>query len=194
MKTHLNAKQETVFRCEKCRMTYTNKIDLDVHLEKHIKMIPQNPLQCVECEKIFSCRTNLFHHIPLHSGEFKIHVCELCGREFKHRRTFFRHKQSHANIKTKECTVCGRLFSEADHLIRHMRTHTGEKPYQCIVCDRKFANKYNMKSHMKLMHKEHTDNQSESKVHTCIVCNKSFAQALVLKMHLQKSHQMAMDE
>lgn len=164
VRTHYKVK-EREFRCSKCRAKYKNQAELDAHIEKHKNMTTNNPLQCVECDKIFSTRTNLIRHIPIHTGE-TLYICELCGREYIHHSSFREHKAGHFNIKTKPCPICGRLFNTSSHLARHRRTHTGEKPFTCPICDRKFANKYNMRSHMRI----HSQND-EVPTHFCVVCN-----------------------
>ena len=68
------------------------------------------PHTCEQCEKSFTIRQNLTHHICTHTGE-----------------------------KPCKCKLCEKSFSQSSHLKRHLLTHIREKPHSCKLCGKSFA-------------------------------------------------------
>lgn len=128
-------------------------------------------------------------HIPerishLHSdananAEEKSHVCEHCGRTYRHAGSLLNHKNSH---KTGFffCSVCQKEFTNLMALKNHRRIHTEPKRYQCLECGKAFRVSTQLICHRRIHTKE--------KPFTCLQCNKSFSSKSNLRHH-QKMHQ-----
>lgn len=61
---------------------------LKEHRDRHAKTT--NPLECVECNKIFKARNPLVRHMATHTHE-RFYVCEFCGKQFTHHSSFKMH-------------------------------------------------------------------------------------------------------
>ncbi|XP_064180506.1 zinc finger protein 646 [Anguilla rostrata] len=107
----------------------------------------------------------------------KVHVCEHCGRTYRHAGSLLNHKNSHkigcffcsacqkefSNLmalknhrrihtepKRFQCPECGKAFRVSTQLICHRRIHTKEKPFSCSQCDKHFSSKSNLRHHQKV--------------------------------------------
>ncbi|XP_055942202.1 zinc finger protein 208-like [Argiope bruennichi] len=67
------------------------------------------------------------------NGQFKLHVCKLCGKKYAWRHDL--------NI--------------------HFRTHTGEKPYKCELCDKQFAQSGAVRMHKVRHHNKNKFNSKK---------------------------------
>lgn len=54
-------------------------------------------------------------------------ICDICGKQFKHRRMLQSHLKRHDPSKWDKCEICNKSFP--DGLKRHMRTHSGSSVY-----------------------------------------------------------------
>ncbi len=64
--------------------------------------------------------------------------CEDCGKGFKAKGYFKRHRLIHTGEKPFKCKECGNRFTDKSQLTAHLRIHTGEKPFTCDICDKAF--------------------------------------------------------
>lgn len=113
------------------------------------------------------------------NAEEKSHVCEHCGRTYRHAGSLLNHKNSH---KTGFffCSVCQKEFTNLMALKNHRRIHTEPKRYQCVECGKAFRVSTQLICHRRIHTKE--------KPFTCLQCNKSFSSKSNLRHH-QKMHQ-----
>nr|XP_020834690.1 zinc finger protein 300-like [Phascolarctos cinereus] len=75
------------------------------------------PLECNECGKAFTCKTNLTRHQIIHAGEEPYECSEW-------------YQRIHIGEKLYECRECGKAFRTNLQLQVHQRVHTGKKPYE----------------------------------------------------------------
>ncbi|XP_066970557.1 zinc finger and BTB domain-containing protein 7A-like isoform X1 [Macrobrachium rosenbergii] len=76
--------------------------------------------KCTYCPFTTSVKTNLAHHVLVHTGE-----------------------------KPFKCFMCPASFSQKGNLKTHVRTHTGEKPFSCSKCPYRSARKSSLQLHMR---------------------------------------------
>jgi len=118
----------------------------------------------------------------------KYHHCTFpdCGKIFRFKSEFMRHKVIHVVSRPFTCAFdgCNKTFKREDALKNHLRIHTGEMPFQCDApgCEMKFPTKAGLRYHM-LKHKG-------EKMCVCSYpgCNKSFLTMAQLKQHESASN------
>ncbi|CDQ65585.1 unnamed protein product [Oncorhynchus mykiss] len=201
LKTHRRIHTEVKrHRCSDCGKAFRAPSQLIVHRRIHTQ---EKPFSCQQCTKRFSSKSNLRHHMKLHwsgsapstkrflevcstftfsgkpviGGGAKSHVCDQCGRAYRHASSLLNHKtihktgayfctscqkefhnlnalknhqRIHTETKRYECPECGKSFRVSTQLIIHRRIHTKEKPFSCQQCDKRFSSKSNLRHHMKL--------------------------------------------
>ncbi|KAM9715805.1 LOW QUALITY PROTEIN: zinc finger protein 646 [Menidia menidia] len=115
------------------------------------------------------------------AGEEKSHVCDYCGRTYRHAGSLLNHKNSH---KTGSffCAVCQKEFTNLMALKNHRRIHTEPKRYQCLECGKAFRVSTQLICHRRIHTKE--------KPFACLLCDKSFSSKSNLRHH-QKMHENA---
>jgi hypothetical protein len=110
-------------------------------------------------------------------------ICEEpdCGKKFKSKYQFAKHKQSrHSADALQTCPLC---FKEVRGLKTHQRYVHGEKTVTCIYagCNKLFITKSNMKEHYTTVH-------CDIKRFTCQYCNAPYKSRMHLKTHIYKNH------
>jgi len=118
----------------------------------------------------------------------KFHKCTYanCGKTFRFKSEFLRHKVIHVVQRPFTCTFegCNKTFKREDALKNHLRIHTGEMPFQCEVegCGLSFTTKAGLRYH-------HLKHKGE-KMCTCSFpgCGKSFLTMAQLKQHESASN------
>jgi len=130
---------------------------------------------CLQCDKIFTWKRSLNHHIKTHHEDsfrfccdvcgmkfidksyFEVHSethnphrkCEKCGQLCKSKLELKLHTKSHLGEFSYKCDVCGKGFHTEPKYLLHYRTHTGEKPFQCTECERRFSRKDKLNEHFR---------------------------------------------
>ena len=123
---------ETVYFCQLCPKSFTNKPNFDFHMEKHNnpnatkKKYPSTlnqagPCTCEFCGKELKSRFALDYHIKVCYLKIVLKWLNLADIL----RTF---KGVHLGDRPFKCTYCTKRFAQKPSLDQHLRTHTGERP------------------------------------------------------------------
>ncbi|XP_052756067.1 zinc finger protein 726-like isoform X2 [Galleria mellonella] len=172
LRTHIRSHSEKkTYVCDLCGFSCKYSTGLKSH---HIRRHTAEKVICAQCKRPFENQEKC----DAHKCNVHIHICPVCGKEFKLANLYNRHLNSHREVgkykcdrcpatyktrqaltihinrhdgtRTKQCEFCPAKFYSASVLIKHRRTHTGEKPYVCKVCKKAFTGNHNLKVHMKV--------------------------------------------
>lgn len=135
-------------------------------------------ITCKICRKVIS-RSYYKEHLKMHDPNPEKHCCEVCGKVFKLRCSYYNHKLRHRADFTFKCQLCPYRGRYLELLKNHMRTHSGDFRYMCTECPARFLYKSNLNSHMR-RHKE-----PEFK---CDTCKRGFHTKISLERHVEADH------
>ncbi|XP_060795897.1 zinc finger protein 646 [Neoarius graeffei] len=103
---------------------------------------------CEHCGRSYRHAGSLLNHKNSHkTGSF---FCSVCQKEFTNLMALKNHRRIHTEPKRYQCLECGKAFRVSTQLICHRRIHTKEKPFSCALCDKRFSSKSNLRHHQKL--------------------------------------------
>ena len=184
-----------VHPCPTCWEWFPTEEEVEVHLIFH-REDPKS-LYCNICS--VTCRSQMSGRIffpntvdkgiPVGQQTLNEHlkshgerpVCKICGKVFKHEKSFRLHMDNAHGEKNHICQMCGERFSKERFLVDHMHTkHTGEKNYACDKCKKKFATSALLQRHQTW--------HSDVKPHVCESCGKGFKHKKDVKRHILRVH------
>uniref|UniRef100_A0A3P8VTV0 Si:dkey-89b17.4 n=2 Tax=Cynoglossus semilaevis TaxID=244447 RepID=A0A3P8VTV0_CYNSE len=103
---------------------------------------------CDQCGRSYRHASSLLNHKNSHkTGTY---FCNSCQKEFPNLMSLKNHRRIHTEPKRYQCPDCGKSFRVSTQLICHRRIHTKEKPFSCQHCDKRFSSKSNLRHHMKV--------------------------------------------
>ncbi|CAL8283490.1 unnamed protein product [Merluccius merluccius] len=103
---------------------------------------------CDHCGRTYRHAGSLLNHKNSHkTGSF---FCSVCQKEFTNLMALKNHRRIHTEPKRYQCLECGKAFRVSTQLICHRRIHTKEKPFACMLCDKSFSSKSNLRHHQKM--------------------------------------------
>ncbi|XP_017274022.1 zinc finger protein 62 homolog isoform X2 [Kryptolebias marmoratus] len=103
---------------------------------------------CDHCGRSYRHAGSLLNHKNSHkTGSF---FCSVCQKEFTNLMALKNHRRIHTEPKRYQCLECGKAFRVSTQLICHRRIHTKEKPFACPLCDKSFSSKSNLRHHQKM--------------------------------------------
>ncbi|KAL2078051.1 hypothetical protein ACEWY4_025736 [Coilia grayii] len=103
---------------------------------------------CEHCGRAYRHAGSLLNHKNSHKmGSF---FCSVCQKEFTNLMALKNHRRIHTEPKRYQCLECGKAFRVSTQLICHRRIHTKEKPFSCLLCDKRFSSKSNLRHHQKM--------------------------------------------
>ena len=173
--------------CATCGKTFKRR-HLARHLQAHLREEAEKRGEsvhewyhhCDKCDKKFTGRAQLAHHIKSVHENFR-YPCSLCSKTFASYHSVTAHKiKAHSTDKKYECRYCGKRLVSAgmvkqhelvhedpkfacrfcqkklktlQNLEAHERGHTGEKPFKCPICGDGFVAKFSLLQHTKGVHK-----------------------------------------
>lgn len=103
---------------------------------------------CEHCGRTYRHAGSLLNHKYSHrTGSFS---CAVCHKEFTNLMALRNHRRIHTEPKRYQCQDCGKAFRVSTQLICHRRIHTKEKPFGCPLCSKSFSSKSNLRHHQKM--------------------------------------------
>ena len=87
-----------------------------------------------------------------------IYRCDKCMKQFRIKRDFLNHINSHLGIKPFSCSMCQKSFTQKSHLNTHVGIHLGLKKHICYKCGRSFNVKSNLKKHLAVHFRDQVNN------------------------------------
>lgn len=137
--------------CHICAKIFSTRTGLHEHMITIHQPREKGQMQCNECGKWLMNSRCLKTHMILHSdSKFQ---CNQCDYVTKKRVLLNRHLLTkHSNERPFVCNLCGRDFKIKRSLTVHLAQHGSTTKYQCTFCDRKFNSSTNFYAHRKSLH------------------------------------------
>ena len=183
-------KPKTKLMCEECAKTFSNKFDLEMHMQSVHNHAPDKNsnlvFKCTHCIEQFSNHMDLFAHVKEHVREKKesSKLCETCGRNCPNLKAYQAHIKTHNDVvKNFICTVCEKRFAKGFLLAQHSHIHTGIKIFKCDLCEKSFAKRDSLRIHIKKNHKAITEIAYD---YSCEECKTGFKSFELFKIHVTK--------
>ena len=168
------------FKCEHCGKIFSQKSNLDNHIDLNHRKFSQGSLDnfldniSQICEETSSKKCT------------NSKKCEQCGKDFdsisnlRHHNDRFHNKFEHGKNKLN-CKICNKLFKAKQYLLSHISTfHEGKKEVKCDFCDREFPRKDYLKEHVEVEH--------EFRNYNCEKCTKDLRSRRRLYWHIRDVH------
>lgn len=103
---HRDIKSTDKYSCEKCMLSFSNKMKYQKHLKTH-DITKQ--LKCEKCPQVFSKQLHLKVHLRSHiKKEDREFICSLCGEQFIFEYLLKQHSYKHTDKKPFPCKKCGK--------------------------------------------------------------------------------------
>ncbi|XP_023698488.2 zinc finger protein 646-like [Paramormyrops kingsleyae] len=119
--------------------------------QEGIKETSQKVHICEHCGRTYRHASSLLNHKNSH--KLGIYICSTCKKEFSNLMALKNHRRIHTEPKRYVCSDCGKAFRVSTQLICHQRVHTKEKPFSCTHCGKNFSSKSNLRHHQKVHNK-----------------------------------------
>ena len=189
----LEHRESKAFSCDYCTMKFSSHETFSTHmtLEHDIEKNMVTTVKCPICMKEFSkyrLKSKLKCHIQkAHADIADVHACDICGFEYKDKRTLTNHiKQVHLGLEViyerkHKCEVCDYKAATSTRLKDHVQAvHIRVKKFSCDLCEFKAATKRAVSNHFSTTHGK--------KEFECEICGMKFRMKLFLRRHQENIH------
>ncbi|KAI5747994.1 hypothetical protein M8J77_020798 [Diaphorina citri] len=171
--TSIKMNNVTQYKCPDCPAVLQTFKSLKSHLEIHGG---EKEFSCHICNKVFTRKGTLMHHIRTVHEKHRGYRCNVCSRSFTNVCNLKDHMQLHTGSRKYVCEVCGETFYYRGSLKVHKFTHS-TTPFVCSYCGNVFKNPITLKGHIAVTH---------LKVSKCVcdICGKELNSAKVMRDHM----------
>ncbi|KAG5667302.1 hypothetical protein PVAND_015288 [Polypedilum vanderplanki] len=164
--------------CDHCPLKFKTRKDICGHMEIHMSPESRRRFQCEYCERNYSKKTSLLHHIQMwHTENGEIFECE-CGASFKTQKRLRYHKRNTHEQGSYECHECNKFY-KSKHLLKTHIAMIHRDKIPCTICGKEVAEGHLMKDHMK---------RHLSANHICKTCGEKFSTREGLLKHEREIH------
>ncbi|XP_063630849.1 zinc finger protein 652-like [Cydia splendana] len=146
-KAHLQTLKHTSrdlykFECEVCKKRFRYKHWMRDHVDWIHRGLKK--YSCSRCESSFGAFTSLRRHVARAHDKVaatrETHVCDLCGKTFKVKKSLEEHQLTHYGLRPFSCGSCPAAFSYRAALYTHTRLkHRGGKRKRQLLHERTAA-------------------------------------------------------
>ena len=121
---------------------------MNVEIEKNDK--------CIKCDKVFSSKTNLKHHIKrVHEITENGHECHVCKMKFKTEDYLMKHNKIHEGLALSfKCKECDKTFPNYHNSFKHYNSVHLKKTYKCEHCNKELSDESYLKLHIQSVHEK----------------------------------------
>lgn len=111
------------YRCDLCPKGYERKQALEAHMAAN-HMEDTKWYGCEICGYKTKMLTVIYSHKKRH---YKTIECEDCGKKFSNRSELMDHSLAiHVKVKNVECKICGKFYASKRYMLKHIRRTHGE--------------------------------------------------------------------
>lgn len=145
-------KTNSTNKCDICDETFEQKIQLQIHLNKHSE---NNQHTCIECYATFDDVISLRRHYTNDhkSQKEKKFECSICYKRYLTNHLLSIHMKSHENLKENKCEICPFKTNSPYDLSNHVkRMHNATRPFECQRCEKKFKRRCDLNNHNESIH------------------------------------------
>jgi len=155
LQKHEGDGNKKTFACSLCGRVLNKRQSLIAHERSHTG---ERPFKCEYCEQRFITKQSLSRHIMnRHAAEtglpVAVHVCELCGKEFKSKKNLKEHRYYHADNQDnrQQCEICHKVLKQKNSYMKHM-VNVHKKGFECDLCQKTIATEDGLKLHKRDQH------------------------------------------
>ena len=185
--------EKSIFTCDHCQKTFTQKHALKSHLKIHLEKFT-----CGICGTVLHRKDNYMRHLRKHENN---NSCHVCGMEFPSPEDKTKHlKEDHgimgSEVYTPEFKINAvkkieeiglRAVSKELNVLESTLTDWQKvifNPLHCSECEKTYKDEAALKRHIKNIHND------DVLLHQCHQCPKSFSSSYKLNRHLNSCQGM----
>lgn len=148
----VHGKGATSFTCEYCEKVFKTKLGHLRHIKMHMGTLGEYP--CDMCDKKYTEEYHLLRHKKRKHEIITRYLCMICGKQFYELCELRKHEYTHFPDERPliSCELCGKGWANRTSYYRHkVIAHEKklDRRFECSICKQKFLFKTALNQHMK---------------------------------------------